>query len=78
MPQKQVLDPYVLGKIKTGFGTGDGTSSASLCPKLPKPRTADGGIHHGGIAKSPVSCNNGNDYLSFAGHEESPGKTVGN
>ncbi len=67
-------------KLKTGFGTG-GWQLAALnwCAKAAsKPIIADGGIrHHGDIAKS---IRFGADMVMigslFAGHEESPGKTV--
>ena len=67
-------------KIKTGFGTG-GWQLAALrwCSKAArKPLIADGGIRtHGDIAKS---IRFGATMVMigslFAGHEESPGKTV--
>lgn len=67
-------------KLKTGFGTG-GWQLAALhrCSKVArKPLIADGGIrNHGDIAKSirfgATLCMIGS---LFAGHEESPGKTV--
>ena len=67
-------------KLKTGFGTG-GWQLAALnwCAKAAsKPIIADGGIRdHGDIAKS---IRFGADMVMigslFAGHEESPGKTI--
>jgi len=67
-------------RYKTGFGSG-GWQLATLkwCAKVAtKPLIADGGIrHHGDIAKSirfgATMCMVGS---LFAGHEESPGKTV--
>ncbi len=67
-------------KLKTGFGTG-GWQLAALrwCKKAAnKPIIADGGIrHHGDIAKS---IRFGATFVMigslFAGHEESPGKTI--
>ncbi len=67
-------------KVKTGFGTG-GWQLAALhrCSKVArKPLIADGGIRtHGDIAKSirfgASMCMIGS---LFAGHEESPGKTI--
>ncbi len=67
-------------KLKTGFGTG-GWQLAALnrCSKVArKPLIADGGIrNHGDIAKSirfgATLCMIGS---LFAGHEESPGKTI--
>ncbi len=67
-------------KLKTGFGTG-GWQLAALawCAETAtKPLIADGGIRdHGDIAKS---IKFGADMVMigslFAGHEESPGKTV--
>ena len=67
-------------KLKTGFGTG-GWQLAALnwCAKAAsKPIIADGGIRdHGDIAKS---VRFGADMVMigslFAGHEESPGKTI--
>lgn len=67
-------------KIKTGFGTG-GWQLAALrwCAKAAsKPIIADGGIRtHGDIAKS-VRFGASMVMIGslFAGHEESPGKTV--
>lgn len=67
-------------KIKTGFGTGGWQLAAlRLCAKAAtKPIIADGGIRtHGDIAKS---IRFGATMVMigslFAGHEESPGKTV--
>ncbi|MDN6690371.1 MAG: GMP reductase, partial [Lactococcus sp.] len=67
-------------KVKTGFGTG-GWQLAALrwCAKAArKPIIADGGIRtHGDIAKS---IRFGASFVMigslFAGHEESPGKTI--
>lgn len=67
-------------KLKTGFGTG-GWQLAALnwCAKAAsKPIIADGGVRdHGDIAKS---IRFGADMVMigslFAGHEESPGKTI--
>ena len=67
-------------KLKTGFGTG-GWQLAALykCSKVArKPLITDGGIRtHGDIAKSirfgATLCMIGS---LFAGHEESPGKTI--
>lgn len=67
-------------KIKTGFGTGGWQLAAlSRCAKAArKPMITDGGIRtHGDIAKS---IRFGASMIMmgflFAGHEESPGKTV--
>ena len=67
-------------KLKTGFGTGGWQLSAmKWCARVAtKPIVADGGIrHHGDIAKS---IRFGATMVMigslFAGHEESPGKTV--
>lgn len=67
-------------KLKTGFGTGGWQLSAlHRCSKVArKPLIADGGIrNHGDIAKSirfgATLCMVGS---LFAGHEESPGKTI--
>ncbi len=67
-------------KVKTGFGTGGWQLAAlSRCSKVArKPLIADGGIRtHGDIAKS---IRFGASMIMmgflFAGHEESPGKTV--
>src|SRR5699024_5451103 len=67
-------------KLKTGFGTG-GWQLAALwwCAKAArKPLIADGGIRdHGDIAKS-IRFGASMVMIGslFAGHEESPGKTV--
>ncbi|MFA7417098.1 MAG: GMP reductase, partial [Acholeplasma sp.] len=67
-------------KLKTGFGTGGWQLAAlSRCSKVArKPMIADGGIRtHGDIAKS---IRFGASMIMigflFAGHDESPGKTV--
>ena len=67
-------------KLKTGFGTGGWQLSAlKWCARVAtKPIIADGGIRsHGDIAKS---IRFGATMIMigslFAGHEESPGKTV--
>ena len=67
-------------KLKTGFGTGGWQLSAvKWCARVAtKPIVADGGIrHHGDIAKS---IRFGATMIMigslFAGHEESPGRTV--
>ncbi|MBB3193381.1 GMP reductase [Roseateles terrae] len=67
-------------RLKTGFGTGGWQLSAlKWCARVAtKPIIADGGIrHHGDIAKS---IRFGASMVMvgslFAGHEESPGKTV--
>ena len=67
-------------KLKTGFGTGGWQLSAlKWCARVAtKPIIADGGIRdHGDIAKS---MRFGASMVMigslFAGHEESPGKTV--
>jgi GMP reductase len=67
-------------RLKTGFGTGGWQLSAlKWCARVAtKPIIADGGIrHHGDIAKS---VRFGATLVMigslFAGHEESPGKTV--
>lgn len=67
-------------KLKTGFGTGGWQLAAlSRCSKVArKPLIADGGIrNHGDIAKS---IRFGASMIMigflFAGHDESPGKTV--
>ncbi len=67
-------------KLKTGFGTGGWQLSAlKWCARVAtKPIVADGGIrHHGDIAKS-VRFGAAMVMIGalFAGHEESPGKTV--
>jgi GMP reductase len=67
-------------KLKTGFGTGGWQLSAlKWCARVAtKPIIADGGIrHHGDIAKS-VRFGATMVMIGslFAGHEESPGKTV--
>ena len=67
-------------KLKTGFGTGGWQLSAlKWCARVAtKPIIADGGIrHHGDIAKS-VRFGASMVMIGslFAGHEESPGKTV--
>jgi GMP reductase len=67
-------------KLKTGFGTGGWQLSAlKWCARVAtKPIIADGGIRdHGDIAKSVRfgACMVMIGSL-FAGHEESPGKTV--
>ena len=67
-------------KMKTGFGTGGWQLSAlKWCARVAtKPIIADGGIrHHGDIAKS-VRFGASMVMIGslFAGHEESPGKTV--
>ena len=67
-------------KLKTGFGTGGWQLSAlKWCARVAtKPIIADGGIRdHGDIAKSV--CFGASMVMIgslFAGHEESPGKTV--
>src|SRR5699024_3746899 len=69
-----------ISKMKTGVGTG-GWQLAALkwCAKATsKPSTADGGIRtHGDIAKS-IRFGASMVMIGslFAGHEESPGKTV--
>ena len=67
-------------RLKTGFGTGGWQLSAvKWCARVAtKPIVADGGIrHHGDIAKS---IRLGATMIMigslFAGHEESPGRTV--
>ncbi|GAB1434578.1 GMP reductase [Sphaerotilus sulfidivorans] len=67
-------------RLKTGFGTGGWQLSAvKWCARVAtKPIVADGGIrHHGDIAKS---VRFGATMIMigslFAGHEESPGRTV--
>jgi len=67
-------------RLKTGFGTGGWQLSAvKWCARVAtKPIVADGGIrHHGDIAKS---IRFGATMIMigslFAGHEESPGRTV--
>ena len=67
-------------RLKTGFGTGGWQLSAlKWCARVAtKPIVADGGIrHHGDIAKS-VRFGASMIMIGslFAGHEESPGKTV--
>ncbi|MBV8501226.1 MAG: GMP reductase [Paucibacter sp.] len=67
-------------RLKTGFGTGGWQLSAlKWCARVAtKPIVADGGIrHHGDIAKS-VRFGASMVMVGslFAGHEESPGKTV--
>ena len=67
-------------KLKTGFGTGGWQLSAlKWCARVAtKPIIADGGIRsHGDIAKS-ISFGATMIMIGslFAGHEESPGKTV--
>lgn len=67
-------------KLKTGFGTGGWQLSAlKWCARVAtKPIVADGGIrHHGDIAKS-VRFGAAMVMIGslFAGHEESPGRTV--
>jgi GMP reductase len=67
-------------KLKTGFGTGGWQLSAlKWCARVAtKPIIADGGIrHHGDIAKS-VRFGASMVMIGslFAGHEESPGRTV--
>jgi GMP reductase len=67
-------------KLKTGFGTGGWQLSAlKWCARVAtKPIIADGGIRdHGDIAKS-VRFGAAMVMIGslFAGHEESPGKTV--
>ena len=67
-------------KLKTGFGTGGWQLSAlKWCARVAtKPIVADGGIrHHGDIAKS-VRFGASMVMVGslFAGHEESPGRTV--
>ena len=67
-------------RLKTGFGTGGWQLSAlKWCARVAaKPIVADGGIrHHGDIAKS-VRFGASMVMIGslFAGHEESPGKTV--
>ncbi len=67
-------------RLKTGFGTGGWQLSAlKWCARVAtKPIIADGGIrHHGDIAKS-VRFGASMVMVGslFAGHEESPGKTV--
>ncbi len=67
-------------KLKTGFGTGGWQLSAlKWCARVAtKPIMADGGIrHHGDIAKS-VRFGASMVMIGslFAGHEESPGRTV--
>ena len=67
-------------KLKTGFGTGGWQLSAlKWCARVAtKPIIADGGIrHHGDIAKS-VRFGAAMVMIGslFAGHEESPGRTV--
>lgn len=67
-------------KVKTGFGTGGWQLAAlSRCAKAArKPMIADGGIRtHGDIAKSiRFGASMVMMGFLFAGHEESPGKTV--
>ncbi len=67
-------------KVKTGFGTGGWQLAAlSRCAKAArKPMIADGGIRtHGDIAKSiRFGATMVMMGFLFAGHEESPGKTV--
>ena len=67
-------------KLKTGFGTGGWQLSAlKWCARVAtKPIIADGGIRsHGDIAKSVrFGANMVMIGSLFAGHEESPGKTV--
>ncbi|BDI06839.1 GMP reductase [Sphaerotilus microaerophilus] len=67
-------------RLKTGFGTGGWQLSAlKWCARVAtKPIIADGGIrHHGDIAKS-VRFGAAMVMIGslFAGHEESPGRTV--
>ncbi len=67
-------------RLKTGFGTGGWQLSAvKWCARVAtKPIVADGGIrHHGDIAKS-IRFGASMVMIGslFAGHEESPGKTV--
>ena len=67
-------------KLKTGFGTGGWQLSAlKWCARVAtKPIVADGGIRdHGDIAKS-IRFGASMVMISslFAGHEESPGRTV--
>ncbi len=67
-------------KVKTGFGTGGWQLAAlSRCAKAArKPMIADGGIRtHGDIAKSiRFGASMVMMGFLFAGHEESPGRTV--
>lgn len=67
-------------KVKTGFGTGGWQLAAlSRCAKAArKPIIADGGIRtHGDIAKSiRFGASMVMMGFLFAGHDESPGKTV--
>jgi GMP reductase len=67
-------------KLKTGFGTGGWQLSAlKWCARVAnKPIIADGGIrNHGDIAKSiRFGASMVMVGSMFAGHEESPGKTV--
>ena len=68
-------------KLKTGFGTGGWQLSAlKWCARVAtRPIIADGGIrHHGDIAKS-IRFGASMVMIGslFAGHEESPGQTVG-
>lgn len=67
-------------KVKTGFGTGRWQLAAlSRCAKVArKPLIADGGIRtHGDIAKSiRFGATMVMMGFLFAGHEESPGKTI--
>jgi GMP reductase len=78
---KQKLPGKVcITRLKTGFGTGGWQLSAlKWCARVAtKPIIADGGIrHHGDIAKS-VRFGAAMVMVGslFAGHEESPGKTV--
>jgi len=67
-------------RLKTGFGTGGWQLSAlKWCARVAtKPIVADGGIrHHGDIAKS-IRFGASMVMIGslFAGHEESPGRTV--
>ena len=72
--------PVCITKLKTGFGTGGWQLSAlKWCARVAtKPIIADGGIRdHGDIAKS-IRFGASMVMIGslFAGHEESPGKTV--
>ena len=81
-PTKVGIGPgkVCITKLKTGFGTGGWQLSAlKWCARVAtKPIIADGGIRdHGDIAKS-VRFGASMVMIGslFAGHEESPGKTV--